>query len=211
MLKKVLRIGAIVLVGILIVGAMTAWALPPQAEPAYGAGQSAGQGQGQAGWRGQGPGRESGIQGELTESEVEALLMALDDEYKAWSVYDQVIEDFGPVWPFTSIQQAEANHIAALIRVFDRYGLDVPENPWLDNVPSYGTVAEACSAGVQAELGNVALYDQMFNGTVDNSDIVRVFTNLQQASLTKHLPAFEQCADQARSDESQAFLPALPQ
>jgi hypothetical protein len=29
---------------------------------------------------------------------------------------------------------------------------------------------------------------------VDNPDIVRVFTSLQQASLTKHLPALERAA-----------------
>ncbi len=210
MLKKALRIGAVVLVGIFIVGAMTAWALPPQAEATYGAGQNAGQGQGQAEWTGQATGGELGTQSDLTESEVEALLMALDDEYKAWSVYDQVIADFGPVWPFASIQQAEEKHIAALVRLFDRYGLDVPENPWPGSVPTYETVTDACAGGVQAEIDNAALYDQMFS-MVDNPDIVRIFSNLQQASLTKHLPAFEQCAGQEPAGESQSFLPVLSQ
>jgi hypothetical protein len=204
MLKKALGIGAVLLVGILIVGAMTAWAFPAQSEAAYGAGQA----QGQAGWRGQGTGGVLGTPSELTESEVEALLMALDDEYKAWSVYDQVIDDFGPVWPFASIQKAEENHIAALVRLFDRYGLDVPQNPWPGSVPTYETVAEACATGVEAEIDNAALYDQLFS-MVDNPDIVRVFTNLQQASLTKHLPAFEQCSVQEPAGESQSLLPLV--
>jgi hypothetical protein len=53
--------------------------------------------------------------------------------------------------------------------------------------------SEACAAGVQAEIDNAALYDELFS-MVDNTDIIRVFTSLQQASETKHLPAFERCA-----------------
>ena len=119
--------------------------------------------------------------------------MALDDEYKAWSVYEQVIADFGAVRPFTSIQKAEENHIAALVTIFDRYGLEVPANDWVDNVPSFDTLAKACEAGVQAEIDNADLYTQLFD-MVDNPDITRVFTSLQRASETMHLPAFERCA-----------------
>jgi hypothetical protein len=131
--------------------------------------------------------------GDLSESEVDALLMALDDEYKAWSVYDQVIADFGAARPFTNIQRAEENHIAALVTLFDGYGLDVPENEWPGNVPTFSTLTEAYEAGVQAEIDNAALYDQLF-GMVENPYVIRVFTSLQQASLTKHLPAFQHCA-----------------
>jgi hypothetical protein len=133
------------------------------------------------------------IAGDLTESEVDALLMALDDEYKAWSVYDQVIADFGAVRPFTSIQRAEERHISALETLFDRYRLDVPENEWPGNVPTFSSLAEACEAGVQAEVDNAALYDQLFS-MVENPAVIRVFTSLQQASLSKHLVAFQRCA-----------------
>jgi hypothetical protein len=162
-------------------------------------GQSFGQGRGR-GQQGSGQGGYAGgefdaplIGGDLSESEVEALLMALEDEYKAWSVYDQVIADFGAVRPFTSIQRAEENHIAALVRLLDGYGLEVPVNEWPGNVPTFDTLAEACEAGVQAEIDNAALYDQLFS-MVENPDLIRVFTALQQASQDQHLPAFERCA-----------------
>jgi len=150
------------------------------------------QGSGQGGY-GEGEIDASLIGGDLSESEVEALLMALEDEYKAWSVYEQVIADFGAVRPFTSIQRAEENHIAALVALFDGYGLDVPANEWPGDVPTFDTLAEACEAGVQAEVDNAALYDQLFS-MVDNPDLVRVFTALQRASQDQHLPAFERCA-----------------
>jgi len=193
MLRKALKIGAVALVSVLLVGALAVWAQPSLAQGGFGRGQSsscrpatAGQGLGT-------PLAGDTASTELSESEKEALLMALDDEYKAWAIYDQVIADFGAVRPFTQIQKAEESHIAALVRLFERYDLEVPENEWPGNVPTFESVADACAAGVQAEVDNGAVYDELFS-MVDNPDIVRVFTSLQRASLTKHLPAFERCA-----------------
>jgi hypothetical protein len=193
MVRKILGVGALVLVGVLVIGAIAAWVLPDRVQAAYGG--RYGQGQGASG---QGAGCIAPVVGpasggDLSESEVEALLLALDDEYKAWSIYDQVIAHFGAVRPFSSIQKAEESHIAALTTLLERYGVDVPANEWPGNVPTFDSLAEACEAGVQAETDNAALYDQLL-GTVDNSDIVWVFTSLQQASEIRHLPAFERCA-----------------
>lgn len=193
MKRKLLVSGLVVMVGMLLVGAVAAWALPLEVGAAYGQGRGAAPGRSGGAPESPALGLDAVSAGDLSESEEEALLMALDDEYKAWSVYEQVIADFGSVRPFTSIQRAEENHIAALVTLFDRYGLDVPENPWLGNVRTFDTLAEACAAGVQAEIDNAALYDELFS-MVDNADIIRVFTSLQQASETKHLPAFERCA-----------------
>jgi len=193
MLKKGLRIGAIALVGVLVIGAVVMLVLPERAEAAYGRGQGVGRGPAMADPVRAAPIVAESATDDLSESEVEALAMALDDEYKAWAVYDQVIADLGAVRPFTRILQAEDAHITALVTLFNRYGLEVPANPWPGNVPTFDTLAEACAGGVQAEIDNAALYDDLFS-MVDNPDIVRVFTSLQQASLTKHLPAFERCA-----------------
>ncbi len=193
MSKKIAGISAAILIGALVIGVVALWVLPNTAEAAGG-----GRGKGSRGPAVTSPARSAPAlndseAGDLSESEAEALLMALDDEYKAWSVYDQVIADFGAVRPFTSIRKAEEAHIAALVTLFERYDLDVPANEWPGNVPTFDTVAEACAGGVQAEIDNAALYDQLFD-MVDNTDIVRVFTALQRASETKHLPAFERCA-----------------
>ncbi len=189
--KKVLGIGAVVLVGALVIGIVAVLALPGAAEAAGLARR--GGGRAPADTTNSGECVDVGSVEPLSASEVEALRIALDDEYKAWSVYEQVITDFGAVRPFTSIQRAEESHIRALLTLFDRYGLDAPGNEWLGQVPSYGTLAEACEAGVQAEIDNGALYGELFS-MVDNPDVVRVFTALQRASETRHLPAFEYCA-----------------
>ena len=130
---------------------------------------------------------------ELSQSEVEALEMALDDEYKAWSTYQAVIDKFGDVRPFANIIGAEESHIAALKTLFERYGLDVPENEWVGNVPEFDTVNDACHGGVDAEIENAALYDELFS-MIEHEDILEGFHNLRDASLEQHLPAFERCA-----------------
>jgi hypothetical protein len=172
MLGKTWRIGAIALVAVLLIGAVVPAAIAaPLARNRETVGQAPG----------------------LSPSEIEALGLALDDEYKEWATYDQVLADLGTIAPFSRIVVAEQIHIDALVTLLNRYGLEVPPNPWPGNVPSFDTRPEACAAGVEAEIANAALYDQLL-GMVSHRDIIRVFTALQQASLTKHLPAFERCA-----------------
>jgi hypothetical protein len=130
---------------------------------------------------------------DLTDGEIRALNEALDDEYQAWATYDQVIADFGEMAPFRHIREAEARHIAALHTLFARYGLAVPENPWPGRVPRFGSLTEACAAGVAAEVANAALYDRLLAAT-ERPDILGVFRRLQAASQERHLRAFERCA-----------------
>lgn len=129
---------------------------------------------------------------ELTTRELQALRDALDDEYKAWATYDQVIRDFGAQRPFINIRDAEERHIAALRSLFERYGLEIPANTWPGRVSRYRSVREACEAAVDAEIANAALYDQLMRDT-DRPDILAVFRNLQRASRENHLQAFQRC------------------
>ena len=142
-----------------------------------------GNGQGQGGGQGSEP---------LDEDEIQALHMALDDEYHALAVYQSVIETFGEVDPFVEIAQSEQRHIEALINHFEKHGIPIPENPWLGEIPPFESVQAACQAGVEAEIANAALYDQLFS-MVDDRGLIQVFTNLSCASLESHLPEFEAC------------------
>jgi hypothetical protein len=133
----------------------------------------------------------------LNQSEIEALLEALDDEYRAWATYDQVIQDFGQVRPFINIREAEARHIEALQRLFGSYELPLPENSWPGRVVRYDSVGEACQAGVTAEIENGKMYDRLLEST-NRPDILRVYRNLQDASQQRHLPAFKRCVERER-------------
>ncbi len=135
----------------------------------------------------------SSYTGDLTPDEINGLLLALNDEYHAWATYDQVLKDFGDVIPFSNIINAEAQHISMLETLFNTYGVPIPENPWIGNAPQFASTTEACEAGVQAEIENAALYDNIFSST-QRDDILTVYQSLQSASWNQHLPAFQRCA-----------------
>jgi hypothetical protein len=134
------------------------------------------------------------VAGDVLADVVEALNAGLADEHNAYNIYQAVIDQFGAGRPFTNIQRAEAQHIAALELLFERYGLTIPEIAPLAEVPTFGTLADACAAAVTAETANFALYDSWIETVQDYPDMVQVFTSLRNASQNQHLPAFERCA-----------------
>ncbi len=133
------------------------------------------------------------VTGELDDASQAALVEAINEEYGALATYEAIMDQFGAVQPFASIAWSEASHIAALTTLFERYGLDVPAAPEFQ-APVFDTLQDACEAGVQAEIADAALYDQLFE-VVTAPDVIQVLNNLQNASLNNHLPAFEACAE----------------
>jgi rubrerythrin len=125
------------------------------------------------------------------------LTEALDDEYKALAAYRKVIEKFGPIRPFVNIVEAEARHAAALLSLFERYGIPVPEDRWPERVTAPDTVEEACRSAVEAEIYNMAMYDRLLAATPE-PDVRRVLENLRSASRDRHLPAFKRCFQRNR-------------
>jgi len=132
----------------------------------------------------------------LDNTERQALEDALDDEYKAHTTYDQVIHDLGPVRPFVNIVDAEARHVSALLSLFEKYGIAAAPNRWPGKLPRFSSVHEACAAAVQGEIENVALYDRVLK-TTRRPDILSVYQALRSASLDRHLPAFQRCAQRS--------------
>lgn len=128
----------------------------------------------------------------LSEAEAQGLQDAILEEYGAVNLYQAVIEQFGPVSPFTQIARSEQQHVNALVRQAEKYGVEVPANPGLETAPVFESLEEACEAGVSAEIHDGALYDELMAVT-DHADLIRVYTRLQAASLDSHLPAFEAC------------------
>lgn len=131
--------------------------------------------------------------GQLPTSVQQALDEAINDEYKALSTYQAVITKFGTVRPFSMIKGAEEQHIASLKAIYDKYGLEAPTNTYsVDDLPE--TLQQSCQIGVDAEIANAALYkEELLPAVIDYQDITAVFTSLMNASLQKHLPAFEKC------------------
>ncbi len=128
----------------------------------------------------------------LTEAEAQALVRAVQEEFGAQALYESVVNTFGNVIPFSSIARSEAQHAVVLVNLANKYGVAMPEFPAGNTLPAFATLEEACQAGVDAEIADAALYDELMAVTT-HSDLLRFYANLQSASLNNHLPAFEAC------------------
>ncbi len=128
----------------------------------------------------------------LSAAEAEALQRAILEEYGAYNLYQAVNAQLGSPIPFNNIARSEQQHIQALVRQAEKYGVPVPANPGLTNPPAFSTLAEACALGVNTEIADAALYDEL-KAVTTHSDLIFVYNRLQSASLNQHLPAFQAC------------------
>ena len=128
------------------------------------------------------------------------LVEALQDEYKARATYQAVIRCFGEVPPFSNIVEAEGRHIEALLPLFDKYSIAVPEDDWPSRVTCPESLTEACKMGAAAEIENAEMYHRLIAAAENYPDVQAVLRRLQRASAENHLPAFQRCL--SRSDES---------
>jgi hypothetical protein len=125
-----------------------------------------------------------------------ALLSALagpDGEYAARATYAAILAV--PGWegaqPFANILLAEQQHVAALLQQCQKYGVPVPADTYFGNVTPPETLLQAAEIGVEAETVNVAMYNELLTVVKSYPSLVQAFTNLRDASLYNHLPAFE--------------------
>ncbi len=127
-------------------------------------------------------------------TEIENMLKyTLEDEYLAKAEYETIIAEYGSIRPFANIVRAEATHIAALEPLFDAYNLELPTVDASKYTVLPGTLEESYKAGVEAEVKNIAMYEEFLKLDLPD-DIEFVFENLMKASES-HLAAFERAAD----------------
>ncbi len=117
------------------------------------------------------------------------LIYSLEDEYKARAQYNATISKFGEFLPFSNIIFSEEQHISLLKGLFERYGIDVPEDNGSHFVSGFETEDDALKIGVQAEIENIDMYDKFLKQDL-NKDVRVVFERLMNASK-HHLKAFE--------------------
>jgi len=133
----------------------------------------------------------------MNEQTVAALTEAIEDEYKARATYRKIIEAFGPIRPFVNIVEAEDRHAAALLRQFERLGLEPPADEWAGRIEAPSSITAACEAAIAAEIENATMYDRLL-ADVDDPAVRDVLLNLQDASQNRHLPAFRRCLERSK-------------
>jgi hypothetical protein len=136
----------------------------------------------------------------LTPDAEAALGSALQDERHAEAFYAAIMAKFGDARPFSNIVEAERQHEAMLIGLYETYSVAVPENGYttgaLEAPAAPETLLEACKIGVEAEIANRDLYDgNLLPAVAAYPDITVVLQRLRDASEENHLPAFQRCAN----------------
>ena len=120
------------------------------------------------------------------------LRIAVYDEFKAYETYSKIIEKFGLVQPFVNIKEAEAVHYSALVKLMEKYQIQIPINDWSLKIEIPNTLIECCEMGVAGEINNIAMYNNLLQYAQED-DIKDVLFRLQAASFNNHLPTFRNC------------------
>ncbi|QLY40500.1 DUF2202 domain-containing protein [Hujiaoplasma nucleasis] len=125
----------------------------------------------------------------------EMLNFAIQDEYLAKSEYEAIINEFGEVRPFINIVEAEQQHINLLLPLFEKYGIEVPEDNSAEKVVIPESITSAIATGIEAEKVNIAMYELFLSQDNLDQDVRDVFEYLLQAS-ENHLSAFSKDRNQ---------------
>ena len=122
------------------------------------------------------------------------LTYALQDEYSARAEYAAIMAKFGSMNPFSNIIESEQSHIAWLKDAYAARKLSLPADEATKHTVVPVTLKSAFEIGVQAEVDNIAMYDQFLATAVvkspENAALRTLFTHLRDASKN-HLKAFQ--------------------
>ncbi len=123
----------------------------------------------------------------------EMLQYALEDERIAQAEYEAIMESFDVTRPFSNIAEAEKQHEAEIIALYEARGMEVSDFDASEYVVLPDTLAEIYEVGIQAEINNIAMYDLFLAQDLD-ADVRLVFEEIKNGSES-HLAAFERSGD----------------
>lgn len=124
---------------------------------------------------------------DLTLSEM--LTYSIQDEYLAHAEYEYILKTFGNQRPFSNIIKAEESHISMLKPILQKYNIEIPVDNSKDHLIIPKNINESLEAGVQAEIDNIAMYEQFLKLELPE-DVKTLFVELMNASKS-HLDAFQ--------------------
>lgn len=139
---------------------------------------------------------------ELSQEEIDGLLLMREEEKLARDVYLELYDMFGQQI-FSNIAQSESTHTNAVKSLLDKYGIEDPmtndergifENGDLQNLyeqlVEQGSVSLLDALKVGATIEDLDIKDlQELNEVADNKDISAVYDNLEKGSRN-HLRSF---------------------
>lgn len=121
------------------------------------------------------------------------LRYAIEDEYLARAEYIAIMDTYGTIRPFSSIEKAEESHIDFIKDVCLKRNISVPPDEGSEHAVTPPTLRSAFETGIQAEIDNIAMYERFLKENAlaekENEDVKKLFQNLKQAS-ENHLRTF---------------------
>lgn len=121
------------------------------------------------------------------------LRFAVEDEYLARDEYAAIMNTYGAIRPFTNIKAAEDQHLGWLQEIFAARNTAFPSDVIAGRIGVPGNLTDAFSAGVTAEIDNIAMYASFLASPLlarpENADVRSVFERLMKAS-ENHLRSF---------------------
>lgn len=125
---------------------------------------------------------------------VESMLRyAAEDEYLARAEYRAIMARFGAMRPYTNIEASENQHLDWLRAEYAARGLPFPADDAASKVIVPADLKAAAQAGVDAEIGNIAMYEAFLASPLmakpENASVASLFAALKRAS-ENHLGSF---------------------
>lgn len=124
----------------------------------------------------------------------EAVAELLIGLYWTSYVYDGVVQDLDPDFPFDVVRDAAESQIAAVKNLFTKRSLPPPASQ-PDPVTHYETFVEACINAFSIESAHIDYLTHNLAKTLPD-DVRKVFEMLRTASVEGQRPAFEACMPQ---------------
>ncbi|MDD3187377.1 MAG: DUF2202 domain-containing protein [Bacilli bacterium] len=137
-----------------------------------------------------------GAKGALEDDDLtimDMLTYAVQDEYLAHGEYEEIINLYGSVKPYSNIVLSEETHLSYLKEVYKAYDLNFPADESDSHLVIPISLLEAAETGVQAEIDNIAMYNKFLKYDLPQN-VLDVFTALRDAS-ENHLKAFQKQVD----------------
>jgi len=125
----------------------------------------------------------------LSSSEILALNLILDGEYKIQAISWKVIDNFGRLPLFLEISQQQNIELIKLI--YNRNNLSIPKDNWIINIENFNSTKRACSAGLDQENRNLGIYNEFYSRLKDK-DVINLFNIIRQVS-EENIIKFQRC------------------
>ncbi|MFU0824195.1 MULTISPECIES: hypothetical protein [Clostridium] len=110
------------------------------------------------------------------------LRYAIEDEYIKRTRYELISEKFKIDEPFYSMAKCETGNILALITLFSKHNIPVPQDKSLEYIKTPKTIEDAYNLSIKGEENNIIMYEKFLKDESLDEDAKAIFSKLRDIS-----------------------------